>query len=130
MQTQQQSKDSLNTTSSSPQSLWQKLNSPEYTKIVGKRIFCCSLLIIFISFALALLIRNDQISDFLVEISVCFLFFGLPIGGLLWIGKFDNSCCNNNLRDSDISISGSHRITNIHNINNPANPLSYHHRNR
>ena len=92
MQTQQQSKDSLNTTSSSPQSLWQKLNSPEYTKIVGKRIFCCSLLIIFISFALGMIFINTFIENYFREVFL-YSFLGLPIGGFLWIGKLNNCRC-------------------------------------
>ena len=70
---------------------------------------------------------DNIFSSLLIMISMT-SFVTFLIGGSLW-AETPRSKYDNDLKNSDISISGSHRMTNIHNMNNPANPLSYHHRN-
>ncbi len=127
MQTQQQSKDSLNTTSSSPQSLWQKLNSPEYTKIAGKRLFCYSLASLLVSFVLAVLLRNTFIATFFREVFI-YSFLGLPIGGFLWIGKFDD--CETSKTNHRVGFSNQNNSSRHLHINDSLNPISYNYRSR
>ena len=99
------------------------------SKKLGKKIFLYSALVIF-TYVVILFevdISNDSVNRALVIIFMISVLSSL-IGVSLWV-ETPRSKYDDDLRNSDISISGSHRMTNIHNMNNPANPLSYHHRN-
>jgi hypothetical protein len=109
------------------QTLKEKLNCPLYPKKLGKKLFLYSLVTFFIAFCLLVVIDNIFVTHILKNIWGASTIFGL-IGAFLW-GGFTCGGNNDDLKNSDISISGSHRMNNIHNMNNPANPLSYHHRN-
>ena len=109
------------------QTLKEKLHCPLYPRKLGKKLFLYSLTIWIISLLLFLEISNDSVAHVIKNISLTAMFSSL-VGAILWAG-ITRGGNNDDLRNSDISISGSHRMTNIHNMNNPANPLSYHHRN-
>ena len=84
-------------------------------------------LIAYLGIHLAIDSADNIFSNLLILVSMASLVTAL-IGVSLW-AETPRSKYDNDLRNSDISISGSHRMTNIHNMSNPANPLSYHHRN-
>lgn len=99
------------------------------SKRLGRKIFLYSALVLLASVVIVLEINvsNTFVDD---ALTIIFMISALSslIGVSLW-AETPRSRYDDNLKNSDISISGSHRMTNIHNINNPANPLSYHHRN-
>lgn len=99
------------------------------SKRLGKKIFLYSALVILVYIAILFKIdiSNASVNSALVVVFMISV-ISLLIGVSLWF-ETPRSRYDDNLRNSDISISGSHRMTNIHNMNNPANPLSYHHRN-
>ncbi len=109
------------------QTLKEKLNCPLYPRKLGKKLFFYSVMIWIVAFLLFLEINNNSVAHVLKNISITAIFSSL-IGAILWAG-ITLGGNNDDLKNSDISISGSHRMNNIHNMNNPANPLSYHHRN-
>jgi hypothetical protein len=105
------------------QKVWQKLNSPEYTKITGKKLFLYSValnvitLLINIVFSRILDIIQSSIIDFginqhdnLLTTTLNFIgglsIIGMILGLLLWLGKYcNNSCyCNNFYRPKTMSI--------------------------
>ena len=109
------------------QTLKEKLNCHLYPRKLGKKLFLYSLATFFIVFVLLVAVDNNFVTHILKNIWGASSISGI-VGAFLWAG-FTRVNNDNNLGNSDISISGSHRMTNIHNMNNPANPLSYHHRN-
>ncbi len=110
------------------QTLKEKLNCPLYPRKLGKKLFLYSLVTFLIVFVLLVVFRNYSITHILWNIWGASTISGL-VGAFLWSG-FTFGGNNDDLRNSNISISGSHRMTNMHSLNNPSNSLSYHYRNR